>query len=55
MNKKKHSSHDYPWLGQGRYNREGMKDDYREINFFVWLAIAWIVITLATGIYIETL
>ena len=32
-----------------------MNNDYREINFCILLAIAWIVITLATGIYIETL
>jgi len=32
-----------------------MNDDYREINFCIWLVIGWIVITLATGIYIETL
>jgi hypothetical protein len=49
----KHS--EYPWLGQGRHKRKNMKNDNREINFFVWLAIAWIVITLATGIYIESL
>ena len=32
-----------------------MKDDYRDINFCIWLAIAWVVITLATGIYIESI
>ena len=32
-----------------------MKDDYREINLCIWLAIGWIVITLVTGIYIESL
>jgi len=31
-----------------------MKDDYKDINFCLWLAIAWIVITLVVGIYIET-
>ena len=37
------------------YAVELMKDDYRDINFCIWLAIAWVVITLATGIYIESL
>jgi len=48
-------SSEYPWFGQGRHQRkEKMKDDYRDINFFLWLAIGWIVITLVTGVYIET-
>ena len=32
-----------------------MKDDYRDINFCIWLLIASLVVILATGIYIETL
>ena len=32
-----------------------MNNDMREINFFIIILIACIVITLATGIYIETL
>ena len=29
--------------------------DFRDINFALLLVVAWIVITLAVGIYIETL
>jgi len=31
-----------------------MKDDYRDINFCIWLFIFSFVAILATGIYIET-
>ena len=32
-----------------------MNSDMRDINFGIIIIIAWIVITVATGIYIETL
>ena len=32
-----------------------MNDDMKDINFGIIIMIAWIVITIATGIYIETL
>ena len=64
-NRQPRTNYDELWNVSGYYNDDegndirdrdqNMNNDFREIDFCIWIVIGWIVITLATGIYIETL